>query len=139
MICENVDDLSEMAFQSMPLRLRIVGRARVRDIVDTTIYEWPVRPLASSPDLAHAHDVFTTLEEQVKSSYADRHGQKEYGFAILSIILVAAISAIVQVLIKWWLEKKINKELMESWHHESRSSAGNSAGSPDAEQRTGDE
>jgi len=138
MICENVDDLSEMAFQSLPLRLRIVGRARVRDIVDTTIYEWPITPLAASPDLAHAEDVFATLEEQVKSSYTDRHGQKEYGFAVLSIILVAAISAIVQVLIKWWLEKKLNKELMESWHHEQRSRSGDSEGT-NAEQRFGDE
>lgn len=141
MICENVDDLAEMAFQSLPLRLRIVGRARVRDIVDETIYEWPVRPLAAAPDAAHAEDVFRVLPEQVQSSYLGRYGEKEYGFVILSVILVAAISAIVQVLIKWWLEKKLNRELMESWHHECRAARArdNAADGEDSEQRSGDE
>lgn len=141
MICENRDDLAEMAFQALPLRLRIVGRARVADIVNTAVYEWPVRQLAASPDAAHADDVFAALPEQVKSSYQGRYGDKQYGFAILSIVLVAAISAIVQVLIKWWLEKRLNQELMEGWHHECRAERArdDAAAGESREQRAGDE
>lgn len=124
MICENLDDLAEMAFQSLPIRQRVIGRARVRDIVETAVYEWPVRQLTTANgDEAQEKDVFDVLPAQVESSYTGRYGEKEYGFAILSIILVAAISAIVQVLIKWWLEKRLNKDLMETLHNECRAAA----------------
>jgi hypothetical protein len=141
MICEDVEDLSEHVFQSLPLRLRVIGRHRARDIVDTAVHEWPVQPLAHAPSAGHAEDVFATLEEQVKSSYIGRYGDKEgYGFAILTVVLIAAISAIVQQLVKWWMEKKLNKELMESWHNESRSDPStDQPGEGDAEPRTGDE
>ena len=101
-----------------------------------------MRALSTSASAAHAEDVFDTLEEQVKSSYNERYsGEDRYGFAILSIVLVAAISAIVQCLIKWWLEKRLNKSLMESWHDQYRSadSKRDPAKDADSEQRAGDE
>lgn len=105
-----LDDLvAECWFDLPPIRKRIAGRDAVRQVVVDAIQEWSPGVLgACSTDdqrAAYAAD----LTERLKRRYA---GQQEYGFAIMTIILVAVISAVVQWLVKWWLDRNFNRECM---------------------------
>ena len=129
MILETPEDLAEYVRHRLPLRARMIGRKRIEDIVSTTIYEWPALSLSIAGGPEHTDAVFDALESQVLASYQNRYGDDDrYGFAIMTIILVAAITAIVQVLVKWWLEKKLHQDQMKSWHALARLGVENRSG-----------
>ncbi len=110
-----IDDLvAEVWFDLPPIRKRIAGRDTVRSIVVDAIQEWSPEYLMACNDntqrAVYAADLTKRLEQ--------RYAQQEYGFAIMTIILVAVISAVVQWLVKWWLDRHFNRECMAQWQRE---------------------
>jgi hypothetical protein len=129
MILETPEDLAEYVRHRLPMRARMIGRKRVEDIVATVIYEWPSLGLSCRESVGEEDMVWDSLKAQVLSSYQNRYGSDDrYGFAIMAIVLVAAITAIVQVLVKWWLEKKLHQDQMTSWHSMARLGVENRCG-----------
>lgn len=125
MLLEHADDLEDYVWRRLPMRMRLLGRKRVADVVQVAIFEWPTHPLDVCGSHAQQADIFETLKSQVLSSYKERYGAEDtYGFAIMTIILMALISSVVQVLVKWWLERKLHARQMEEWHCDARGSDG---------------
>lgn len=114
---EPADHVLREIKSSLPLRVRLLGEERLKEIVAIAIEEWPTDTQLATGDGDHKEAVWKSLEEQVKQSFLYKQDpEKKYGFAILTIILAAAISTIVQQMILWWLHRPKNRELMAQWH-----------------------
>lgn len=117
---DQMSDAAEQAldeiYGKLPLGVRLLGRDRLKKVVAITIKEWPSQDLCDAAGEDSQAELWESLEEQVRTSYVESVTRdKRYGFAILSIILVSAISAIVQQLVIWWLNRPKNREIMASW------------------------
>ena len=111
-----VDQAWEDIRQKLPLRVRVLGHAKLKHILALAIQEFPQSELLSGADPAHMEEVRKSLEAQVKNAYVESESlDGNYGFAILSIIAIAAISTIVQQLILWWLNRPKHREMMSQW------------------------
>jgi hypothetical protein len=114
---EPVDHVLKEIRSRLPLRVRLLGEARLKEIIGIAIQEWPTDMQLSAGDGDHKEAVWKSLEEQVKQSFLYQQDvEKKYGFAILTLILASAISTIVQQMILWWLHRPKNRELMAQWH-----------------------
>ncbi len=77
-----------------PLRKRMAGRAAVDDIVSAAISNWNSEALAAYGVERYSNEL---------SARVGRYGEATYGF-IWVFILQAVASAVIQWLIKRWLE-----------------------------------
>jgi hypothetical protein len=113
---EPVNELFEAIKPKLPLRVRMLGDARLKTMVAVAITEFPQERMLAFGDDQHADEVWKAYEAQVKASYA-QSGSKDgkYGFIILSLVIAAAISTIVQQIILWWWNKPKHRELMAKW------------------------
>jgi hypothetical protein len=113
---EPADEVLAAIRPKLPLRVRMLGDARLKRIVAVAIQEFPQERMLAFGDDQHADDVWESYEEQVKESYSQAAKKDDkYGFVILSMIMAAAISAIVQQIILWWWNKPKNRKLMSQW------------------------
>jgi len=116
---EPVDHVLKEIRPHLPLRVRLLGDDRLKEIIGIAIQDWPTDMQLAGGDGDHKEQVWKSLEEQVKQSFLYKQDpEKKYGFAILTLILAAAISTIVQQMILWWLHRPKNRELMAQWHPE---------------------
>lgn len=111
-----LDDLVNECWADLPpVRKRLAGRDAVRLIVVNAVQEWSPEYLMACQDNAQ-RDVYAS--DMIRRLRRRHEGQQEYGFAIMSIIMVALISAVVQWLVKWWLDRNVNRVLMAGWKME---------------------
>lgn len=111
-----IDDLVTECWADLPpIRKRLAGRDAVRRVVVDAIQEWSADYLAACQDNDQRNVYAADLTKRLERRYT---GQQEYGFAIMTIVLVAVISAVVQWLVKWWLDRNFNRELMAQWQRE---------------------
>lgn len=110
-----INDLTADCWHDLPpIRKRIVGRDRVRQIIVDAIREWSPEYLAA----CHDNDQRNVYAADLTKRLERRYGQQEYGFAIMTIILVAIISAVVQWLIKRWLDHHFNEADLQTLRQE---------------------
>lgn len=99
-------ELADMVYSRLPWRLRLAGRDVVGLVVDDAVRLWPV-PVLRQCDAGETEVVGTFLARSLKRR------QKNYGMGIfLTLILSAVISEAVKILIRWWLERRENREAM---------------------------
>lgn len=99
-------ELTDMVYDRLPWRLRLAGRDVVGLVVDDAVRLWPV-PVLRQCDSGEAEVVGTFLARSLKRR------QRNYGTGILlTLILSAVISEVVKLLIRWWLERRENREAM---------------------------
>lgn len=111
-----IDELvNEMWGDLPPIRKRLAGRDAVRRIVVDAVQEWSSEYLMACHDNAQRDVYAAELARRLERRYI---GQQEYGFAMMTVILVALISAVVQWLVKWWLDRNFNREQMQAWQRE---------------------
>lgn len=110
-----IDELVDQMWDDLPpLRKRLAGREAVRRVVVDAVQEWSADYLAACQDNAQRDVYVADLTKRLERRYA---GQ-EYGFAIMSIILLAIVTAVVQWLVKWWLDRNFNRLQMAEWQRE---------------------
>ncbi|NBV87915.1 MAG: hypothetical protein EBR88_00095 [Betaproteobacteria bacterium] len=113
---ELVERVWEDIRPNLPLRVRVLGQSRLKRILSLAIQEFPQTEWTHGADPAHMEEVRRALEAQVRNAYVESESMDgKYGFAILSIIAIAAISTIVQQLIIWWMNRPKNREMMTKW------------------------
>lgn len=111
-----IDELVDKMWGDLPpIRKRLAGRDAVRRIVVDAVQEWSPEYLMACQDNAQRDVYAADLTKRLERRYT---GQQEYGFAIMTVILVALISAVVQWLVKWWLDRNFNREQMQAWQRE---------------------
>ena len=99
-------ELADYVYGNLPWRLRIAGRDTVGRIVDDAVRNWPA-PVLRQCDAGEAQVVGSFLAKSL------RRRQQQYGMGIiLTLILSALISEAVKILLRWWLERRENREAM---------------------------
>lgn len=100
------NELADYVYSELPWRLRIAGRDVVGRVVDDAVRLWPV-PVLRQCDAGEAQVVGSFLAKSLKRR------QQQYGMGIiLTLILSALISEAVKILLRWWLERRENREAM---------------------------
>jgi hypothetical protein len=109
------DDLTDQCWADLPpLRKRLVGRDTVRQMLEDAVAEWDNESLVTSQSDDDLRAYESALVERVKT----RRSGQEYGFVLLSIIATAVLVAVIQWLVKWWLDRNFNRIMLAGWQRE---------------------
>lgn len=112
-------DLQDYVWRRAPLGKHIVGRRVFADLVQLTVESWEPMNLnhAASSDATRA--VCGSIERSVKRLHQVISGRdpQEYGF-VWAFILQLMVSAIIQIMLKWWQEKASNRVWLVSMQSE---------------------
>lgn len=110
-LCEHVRKL-------LPLRARLVGKERLDDITLMAITEWPIQPLLDAQRGSDIEEkLLDRISQNVSRTYETVHGsEKRYGF-FWAFILSSAVSAIVQIILQWWLHRPSNRIKLAAWQY----------------------
>lgn len=110
------DDLAaDCWFDLPPLRKRLAGRDAVRQMLADAVAEWDGTAALACQGDADRKALEDALVERVKTR---RMQQQEYRFVLMSILLTAVLVAVVQWLVKWWLDRNFSAEQMDAWRRE---------------------
>jgi hypothetical protein len=115
-----LDELKADAWASLPpIRKRLAGRAVCDELVTEAVRNWSGDYLAACKDEAHLQDYVRQLVNMVRVSHQPRSGisTQEYGF-VWMFLLMAVASAVVQWLVKRWLDNHFDAEQMQAWQRE---------------------
>jgi len=115
-----LDELKADAWASLPpIRKRLAGRAICDELVTEAVRNWSGDYIAACHGETQRNDYARQLLEQVRKSHELRAGmtQPEYGF-IWVFLLTAVASAVIQWLIKRWLDNHFDAEQMQAWQRE---------------------
>jgi len=117
---EGPEELCRYVRERLPLRARLLGNGRVEAIVMRAIAEWPIDDLLECERGSREEDyALSRMAAIVTTGYSAAHkDDKQYGTGILlAFVLSSVISAIVQVILKWWLEKRSRRMKMAVWQY----------------------
>lgn len=110
-----LSDLQAYVWKRLGIRKYMIGRQEIYDLVEITAANWNSEYLLSARNEQEMAVVIDGMLSDIKrshqmlGSYDDT--QQEYGF-IWAILLQALVGAIVQIILKWWLESRQNKATM---------------------------
>lgn len=109
-----LDDLTDECWADLPpVRKRIAGKDAVRAMLENAIREWDTEAITACQGPADLDAYGVALVDRVKA-----RRQQEYGFALMSILLTAVLIAVVQWLVKWWLDRNFNRFMVVAWQRE---------------------
>lgn len=120
---EGPEELCRYVRERLPLRARLLGQERVNAIVRRAIAEWPIDALLESERGSPKEEsALDRLRDSVQHGYAGDEGE-QYGCGILmAFVLSAVVSAIIQAMLKWWLEKRSRRMKMAVWQYNMKGS-----------------
>jgi len=112
------EELCEYVRKSLPLRARLVGKERLDDLTLIAVTEWPIEPLMASQRGSGAEEkILDGVAQNVSRVYESVHGSdKRYGF-FWAFVLSSAVSAIIQLVLQWWLSRAANRVKMAAWQY----------------------
>lgn len=114
-----VADLKLLVWRKLGVRRHLVGRQVVDDFVELAIQHWESEPLTHCRDQGQQQVVLESILKSVKRGYQVVSGKEveEYGF-VWAIVLQAVATIVVQLILRWWLESRINRVRMLVWRQE---------------------
>ena len=117
------DELCDYVRRRLPVRARLVGKERLNDLVLMAVTEWPSDWLmqCGRGSVEEEKAIGDTAGRVSRTYEAVRGAEPQYGF-LWALVLSAAISAIVQHILEWWLSRPANRVKMAGWQEEMRSS-----------------
>lgn len=112
----DVEELCAYVRRELPLRARLVGRERLDDMVRIAVTEWPADALlACRRGSGEEERMLDGTASSVARVYeAVRGSEERYGF-LWAFVLSSVVSAIVQLILQWWLERPANRVKMVAW------------------------
>lgn len=117
-------ELVEYVKFRMPLRARVLGEEKLQDIVLITVAAWPIDGLvASQRGSSEERAAIARARDEVARTFAALHGEPRSSSVLLAILLPAILSAVIQVVLRWWLEKRSRRLKMAVWQIELRGRA----------------
>jgi hypothetical protein len=113
------DELYEHVWKRLPMRKYMVGRETVHDLTTLAIENWEGEYLGHAESEEGRDIVAMSIAAKVKRAHQWQSGRdpQEYGF-FWALVLGAVVNAIVQIIVKWWLERQVNRVLMVAWQQE---------------------
>lgn len=114
-----VADLKLWVWRHVGIRRHLVGRQVIDDFVELAVQHWEAEPLNHCRDTEQQQIVLESVLRSVKRGYqvvSDKEPQ-EYGF-FWALVLQAVASVVVQLILRWWLESRMNRVRMLVWRQE---------------------
>lgn len=112
-------DLQEHVWRRMPLRKHVAGRQAVNDITALIVENWQGDYMGQAVDDAERAVVCTAIASAVKRSHQWQSGKDHAEYGLLwALLLQAVVSAAIQLILKWWLERRSHRALLAVWQHE---------------------
>lgn len=112
----SLKEIQDHVWRRLGIRKVIAGRSRVNELVEIAVANWDHEALKNAKDkkelaiVAEGMVVGIKRTDQMLGNY---DSSQEYGF-VWAILLQALVGAIVQILIKWWLESSQNRVILWS-------------------------
>lgn len=112
------EELCDYVRSRLPLRARLVGKERLNDLVLMAVTEWPIEPLVSCRRGSDIEEkILDGVTKSVGRTYESVHGgEKAYGF-LWAFVLSSVVSAIIQLVLQWWLSRAANRIKMAAWQY----------------------
>jgi hypothetical protein len=113
-------DLKDTIWRRLPLRKILLGREAVDDLVELAVHNWEPEPLTHCTTDAQRQVVARNILMSVRRGYQAISGKEsdEYGMFFWPILLQAIASLVVQLILQWWLESRMNRIRMVVWKTE---------------------
>ncbi len=114
-----LDDVKEHVWKRLPMRKYMVGRGMVDTLTLLAIENWEGEYLGHATSEEGREIVAMSIAARVKRAHQWQSGKEpqEYGLFWM-LVLGAVVNAVVQILVKWWLERQVNRVLMAAWQQE---------------------
>lgn len=116
------DSLKEDVWQRLGPRKYIMGRRRIDRLVERAIRRWP-QELPSGCWKTTQHGGLELIDrsgiDSMTQAMAQEIGQEEFG-SIMVMLFISLASALVQVLLEWWLSSEEQRTAFQAWKQELR-------------------
>lgn len=114
-----VADLKLWVWRNVGIRRHIVGRRVIDDFTELAIQHWESEAFTHAVDPDQREIVVQNVLSSMKRGYQVVSGKEveEYGF-FWALVLQAVASIVVQLILRWWLDKRINRVRMLVWRQE---------------------
>lgn len=112
-------DLKEHVWRKLGPRRWLVGREQIDVLTQLTVENWQCEFIQVAQDDLERKVVCDATLADVKRMYqaVGGYGEREYGM-IWMFLLSAVASAVIQVVLKWWLERRANRVMLMIWQQE---------------------
>jgi hypothetical protein len=114
-----VADLKLWVWRNVGIRRHLVGRQVIDDFTELAVQHWESEAYTHAVSSDQQAVVTEQVLASVKRGYqvvSDREPQ-EYGF-FWALVLQAVASIVVQLILRWWLDARINRVRMLIWQQE---------------------
>lgn len=115
-----IGDLKDHVWRRLPLRKLLLGREAVDDLVELAVHNWEGEPLTYCTTDAQRQVVAGNIVHSVRRGYQAISGKdvEEYSMFLWPILLQAIASLVVQLILRWWLESRMNRIRVQVWQQE---------------------
>lgn len=114
-----LQDLQNQIWHDLPLRKRVAGRDTIDDLVQLAVENWPTEYMNHATSNQERRVVAAEVERSVKRMHhaCTRTDSVSYGI-LWSLLLQGLVSAIVEWLVRWWLERRDNRAILMGIQYE---------------------
>lgn len=115
----NVAELKLWVWRNVGIRRHLVGRQVIDDFTELAVQHWECEPLSHCANAEEQQIVLEQVLKCVKRGYQVVSGREpqEYGF-FWALVLQSVASIVVQLILRWWLESRMNRVRMLVWQQE---------------------
>jgi hypothetical protein len=110
------DRLDDYVWRRLGPRRVLAGRKTVRDLVQLAIENWPAEMLNHCREDNERQVVVAEVVRSMKRLHMATAPDDNKTMGILWLFLLQAVaSAVVQLVLKWWLESASNRVFLVAW------------------------
>ena len=115
----NVADLKLLVWRKVGIRRHLVGRQVIDDFTELAVQHWESEAFSHAVDPEQREIVKQQVIASVKRGYQVVSGREvqEYGM-FWALVLQAIASIVVQLILEWWLDRRMNRVRMLVWRQE---------------------
>ena len=115
----NLTSLQDHVWRRLGPRRLIAGRKTVADLVQLAVENWPAELLNMCRDEEQRRIVSEEVVRSIKRVHTAASPQDNTTMGILWVFLLQAVaSAVVNIILKWWLESASNRVFLVCWRKE---------------------
>lgn len=112
-------DLKEHVWRRLGPRKWLVGRSQIDLLTQLTVENWHSEYMQAADSDVERQVVANNMLADIKRVHqaVGGYGEREYGM-IWMFLLSAVASAVIQVVLRWWLERRANRVMLMVWQQE---------------------
>jgi hypothetical protein len=114
-----VADLKLWVWRNVGIRRHLVGRQVIDDFTELAVQHWEGEAFTHAVDPDQREIVKQQVISSVKRGYQVVSGKEveEYGI-FWTLVLQAIASIVVQLILEWWLDRRMNRVRILVWQQE---------------------